>query len=112
MCNFGNRTQLQGIQTDSGRIQLNTPRIQDSRFKVQGKLLPGTLNLESEAYSIEYALNPFEYGPLWSMHLQSSIFDPGRYWIQYPSIGSNTRVLNFNTGPGQKFKYPLEGTTL
>ena len=35
------------IQTDSGRIQLNTPRIQDSRFKVQGKLLPGTLNLES-----------------------------------------------------------------
>ena len=38
---------LQGIQTDSGRIQLNTPPIQDSRFKVQGKLLPGTLNLES-----------------------------------------------------------------
>ena len=35
------------IQTDSGRIQLNTPRIQDSRLKVQGKLLPGTLNLES-----------------------------------------------------------------
>ena len=35
------------IQTDSGRIQLNTTRIQDSRFKVQGKLLPGTLNLES-----------------------------------------------------------------
>ena len=28
----------------------------DSRFKVQGKLLPG-----SEAYSIEYALNPIEY---------------------------------------------------
>ena len=49
------------IQTDSGRIQLNTPRIQDSRFEVQGKLLPGILNLESEAYSIEYALNPFEY---------------------------------------------------
>ena len=27
-----------------------------------------------------------------------------RYWIQYPGIGSNTRVFNFNTGPGQKLK--------
>ena len=35
------------IQTYSKRILLNTPRIQDSRFKVQGKVLPGTLNLES-----------------------------------------------------------------
>ncbi|OLP94650.1 hypothetical protein AK812_SmicGene23294 [Symbiodinium microadriaticum] len=24
------------------------------------------------------------------MHLQSSIFDPDRHWIQYPRIGSNT----------------------
>ena len=47
------RTQLQGIQTDSGRIQLNTARIQDSRFKVPGRSLPCTLNLESEAYSID-----------------------------------------------------------
>ena len=85
MCNFGNRTQLQGLQTDSGRIQLNTPRIQDSRFKVPGRSLPCTLNLESEAYSIEYALNPFEYGPLWSVHLQSSI---------QAGIGSNTRVFD------------------
>ena len=38
---------LQGIQTDSGRIQLNTPPIQDSRFKVPGRSLPCTLNLES-----------------------------------------------------------------
>ena len=35
------------IQTDSGRIQVNTPRIQDSRFKVPGGSLPCTLNLES-----------------------------------------------------------------
>ena len=40
--------------TYSKRILLNTPRIQDSRFKVQGKVLPGTLNLGSEAYSTEY----------------------------------------------------------
>ena len=31
----------------SKRILLNTPRIQDSRFKVQGRTLPCTLNLES-----------------------------------------------------------------
>ena len=41
------RTQIGRIQTYSKRILLNTPRIQDSRFKVQGKVLPGTLNLES-----------------------------------------------------------------
>ena len=35
------------IQTYSIRILLNAPRIQDSRFKVQGKVLPCTLNLES-----------------------------------------------------------------
>ena len=35
------------IQMYSKRILLNTPRIQDSTFKVQGKVLPGTLNLES-----------------------------------------------------------------
>ena len=49
------------IQTYSQRILLNTPRIQDSRFKVQGKVLPGTLNLGSEAYSTAYVLNTFEY---------------------------------------------------
>ena len=38
--------------------------IKYSRFKVPGRSLTCTLNLESEASSIEYALNLFEYGPL------------------------------------------------
>ena len=41
------RTQIGRIQTYSKRILLNTPRIQDSRFKVPGRTLPCTLNLES-----------------------------------------------------------------
>ena len=41
------RTKIGRIQTYSKRILLNTPRIQDSRFKVPGRTLPCTLNLES-----------------------------------------------------------------
>ena len=41
------RTQIGRIQSYSKRILLNTPRIQDSRFKVPGRTLPCTLNLES-----------------------------------------------------------------
>ena len=44
---FSPRTQIGRIQTYSKRILLNTPRIQDSRFKVPGRTLPCTLNLES-----------------------------------------------------------------
>ena len=40
-------TQIGRIQRYSKRILLNTPRIQDSRFKVPGRTLPCTLNLES-----------------------------------------------------------------
>ena len=58
------RTQIGRIQSYSKRILLNTPRIQDSRFKVPGRTLPCTLNLGSEAYSTEYVLNTFEYGTL------------------------------------------------
>ena len=45
------------------RILLNTPRIQDSRFKVQGKVLPGTLNLESWIRGVfnRIRLNTIEY---------------------------------------------------
>ena len=48
----------------SKRILLNTPRIQDSRFKVQGKVLPGTLNLESWIRGVFNRIR-FEYGMLW-----------------------------------------------
>ena len=41
------RTQMGRTQRYSKRILLNTPRIQDSRFKVPGRTLPCTLNLES-----------------------------------------------------------------
>ena len=41
------RTQIGRIRRYSKRILLNTPRIQDSRFKVPGRTLPCTLNLES-----------------------------------------------------------------
>ena len=41
------RTKIGRIQRYSKRILLNTPRIQDSRFKVPGRTLPCTLNLES-----------------------------------------------------------------
>ena len=41
------RTQIGRIQTYSKRILLNARRIQDSRFKVPGRTLPCTLNLES-----------------------------------------------------------------
>ena len=44
---FSPRTQIGRIQTYSKRILLNMPRIQDSRFKVPGRTLPCTLNLES-----------------------------------------------------------------
>ena len=57
------RTQIGRIQRYSKRILLNTPRIQDSRFKVQGKVLPGTLNLESWIRGVFNRIR-FEYGTL------------------------------------------------
>ena len=51
------------IQTYSKRILLNTPRIQDSRFKVPGRTLPCTLNLESWIRGVfnRIRLNTIEY---------------------------------------------------
>ena len=54
------RTQIGRIQRYSKHILLNTPRIQDSKFKVPGRTLPCTLNLESWIRGVFNRI-PFEY---------------------------------------------------
>ena len=71
------------MESYSKRILLNMPRIQDSRFKVQGKVLPGTLNHESEAYSTEYVVNTVEYGTVRFDHCISSFESLFRRFVLY-----------------------------